>query len=114
MIRFLIDECLSPYLVARAQDYGYEAAHVFRQGMAGWADWRLVAFAVERKLTLVTNNRRDFHRLYGQLAEHSGLMVMLEATRVQRQMPFLAPRWMWSLPGQIWRIPSCRSTRAVL
>lgn len=86
MVRFLIDECLSPYLVARAQHFGYEAQHVFRQGMAGWADWRLVAFAVEQRSSFVTNNRSDFRRLYSQLDEHSGLMVMLEATRVERQI----------------------------
>ncbi|MET0970323.1 MAG: DUF5615 family PIN-like protein [Tardiphaga sp.] len=58
--RFLIDECLTPALVAAAKARSFEADHVTHIGKAGWQDWNLVRFAVANDYVVVTNNRRDF------------------------------------------------------
>jgi predicted nuclease of predicted toxin-antitoxin system len=76
-MKFLVDECLSPNLVAVARRRGHEAAHVAHVGRAGWKDWNVVRYASEGDFVLVTNNADDFRRLYAAQALHAGLVIIL-------------------------------------
>ena len=83
--RFLIDECLSPDLAGIARERGHDAGHVARYGRSGAKDWYLVPFIVEHDLIFVTNNARDFRRLYAELDLHPGLILILPKVRQPRQ-----------------------------
>jgi predicted nuclease of predicted toxin-antitoxin system len=75
----LIDECLSPHLAAVAQARGLSAMHVTWLNMEGAEDWDVAALAAERDYVVVTNNRRDFLRLYAELEVHNGLIIIVPA-----------------------------------
>jgi predicted nuclease of predicted toxin-antitoxin system len=76
-VRFLIDECLSVYLVTVARQAGHEAHHVAHIGRAGWKDWNVVRYARAGDFILVTNNASDFRRLYTAQPLHAGLVILL-------------------------------------
>lgn len=84
--RFLIDECLSPALVAAAKARNFEADHVTYIGKAGWQDWNLVPFAVANDYVMVTNNRRDFLKHYARLDIHAGLIILIPFVDRDRQV----------------------------
>jgi predicted nuclease of predicted toxin-antitoxin system len=84
--RFLIDECLSPALVATAKARNFEADHVTYIGKAGWQDWNLVPFAVANDYVIVTNNRRDFLKEYARLDIHGGLVILIPFVDRDRQI----------------------------
>lgn len=46
-------------------------------GKTGWQDHNLVPFAVENDYIIVTNNRRDFLKLYMQHGLHGGLIILV-------------------------------------
>ena len=85
-MKFLIDECLSPDLVAVAQGRGFgQSSHVVWMGKAGWKDWELKRFILEGDWTLVTRNSVDFRGpadnpgTGGQFADvplHAGLICI--------------------------------------
>src|SRR5216684_770850 len=77
VVRFLIDECLSPRLVAAANRAGFEAHHVAHIGRAAWQDWNIAAFALTNDMVFVTNNATDFRALYSRQELHSGLIIIL-------------------------------------
>ena len=61
MLKFLVDECLSPELAQLARDRGYhESFHVSWLGKAGWKDWELKNLILEEDWTFVTRNSVDF------------------------------------------------------
>lgn len=74
---FLIDECLHRRLVNTARDRGHPAEHVVALGLGGAPDPLIAGAAVGRGAVLVTNNRRDFRRIYGRLKRHPGLLVII-------------------------------------
>lgn len=76
-MRFLIDECLHESLVGVAHSSGFEATHVNHLGLNGKPDWELAERIVEDEFTFVTNNRIDFIRLFGKMALHAGLIVLV-------------------------------------
>ena len=76
-MNFLIDECLHTSLVEVAVGRGHEATHVNFRGLSGVQDWNLMAPIREGDLTFVTNNAKDFRRLYAQEDIHAGLVVLL-------------------------------------
>lgn len=76
-MKFLIDECLHTTLVAVAQDHGHECFHVNWIGLSGEADWDLMPRIVEENFTFVTNNARDFRRLYTNEELHPGLVIIV-------------------------------------
>jgi len=84
-LRFLIDECLSPSLSRLAHRRGFAADAVAWIGKAGWADRELMRFVETQDLTLVTNNSRDFRRLYANLPIHAGLVCLNAPTRLVRR-----------------------------
>jgi predicted nuclease of predicted toxin-antitoxin system len=83
--RFLIDECLSPDLVSAARVRGHDAGHVAHLGKAGFKDWYLLPFIIQNDLIFVTNNARDFRRLYADLEVHPGLVIILPSVKQPEQ-----------------------------
>jgi predicted nuclease of predicted toxin-antitoxin system len=76
-LKLLIDECLSHRLCGVARARGLEAMHLKDIGMPGITDWDIVRRIQSEDWPLVTNNGRDFIRLYSQLNLHAGLMVIV-------------------------------------
>ena len=87
-MRFLIDECLSVYLVTNARLAGHGAHHVAHIGRAGWKDWNVMRYARDGDFTFVTNNASDFRRLYAAQPLHAGLVILLPAVdrNLQRRL----------------------------
>jgi predicted nuclease of predicted toxin-antitoxin system len=85
-LRFLIDECLTPDLAATARAAGMEAAHLVHLGCAGLPDWNVLKLSLDGDYTLVTNNARDFIKLYRRIEIHNGLIVLLPAVSGGRQV----------------------------
>jgi predicted nuclease of predicted toxin-antitoxin system len=81
--KLLIDECLHPGLVALAKERGIVAEFGPHIGKGGWQDHNLVPFAVENDYIIVTNNRRDFLKLYLQHGLHGGFIILVP--RVERR-----------------------------
>ena len=81
-MKFLIDECLHTSLVAVAQENGHDGFHVNWLGLSGEADWDLMPRIVAEDYTFVTNNARDFRKLYSREQLHAGLVIIV---------PFVAP-----------------------
>ena len=76
-MNFLIDECLHTSLVEVAVERGHEATHVNYRGLSGVQDWNLMAPIREGEFTFVTNNARDFRRLYAREDLHAGLVILI-------------------------------------
>ena len=76
-MNFLIDECLHTSLVGVAVERGHEATHVTYRGLSGVQDWNLMAPIREGDFTFVTNNAKDFRRLYAQEDIHAGLVILI-------------------------------------
>lgn len=74
---FLIDECLSPDLVALAHAKGHHATHVVYRGLQGAVDADLLPIIRAESFVLVTNNGRDFLRLYASEDVHPGLVIIV-------------------------------------
>jgi predicted nuclease of predicted toxin-antitoxin system len=76
-VKFLIDECLSPELVAIARARGHgESTHVTWLGMRSRKDWSIVRRAVADGYVLVSNNATDFRALLGREDVHAGLVCI--------------------------------------
>lgn len=91
MIRFLVDECLSPSLAEAARARGYDATHVVWLGRGSADDREVTRIALERDYIVVTNNARDFRRIYGRLEVHPGLVLVLpDLPGAQQRRYFLA------------------------
>ncbi|MBY3517331.1 DUF5615 family PIN-like protein [Rhizobium laguerreae] len=76
-MKLLIDECLHTSLVAVAQDHGYDCFHVNWLGLSGETDWDLMPRIVAEDFTFVTNNARDFRKLYAKEELHAGLVIIV-------------------------------------
>lgn len=76
-MKFLIDECLHTSLVAVAQNNRHDGFHVNWLGLSGEADWDLMPRIVAEDYTFVTNNARDFRRLYSIEGLHAGLIIIV-------------------------------------
>lgn len=76
-MKFLIDECLHTSLVAVAQENGHDGFHINWLGLSGEKDWDLMPRIVAEDYTFVTNNARDFRKLYGRQDIHAGLIIIV-------------------------------------
>lgn len=87
-MNFLIDECLHTSLVAVADQHGHQASHVNWLGLSGETDWGLMRRIVDGDFTFVTNNAKDFRRLYAKEAIHPGLLIIVPQVvpEMQRQL----------------------------
>jgi predicted nuclease of predicted toxin-antitoxin system len=77
MMSFLIDECLHTSLVEVAESCCHVASHVLWLGLGGQADWRLMTTVIEGDFTFVTNNAKDFLKLFAREPIHAGLVILL-------------------------------------
>lgn len=73
----LIDECLSPELVALAHARNHHATHVVFRGLQGTSDRDLMPIIREGGFIFVTNNGRDFLNLYASEEVHVGLIIII-------------------------------------
>jgi predicted nuclease of predicted toxin-antitoxin system len=85
-LKFLIDECLHFSLAGFAQVQGHEAYHVTWLGLAGTPDWKLIARIIDQDFTFVTNDARDFSKLYAGIALHAGLIILVPQVPPQQQV----------------------------
>ena len=76
-MKFLIDECLHTSLVAEAQVHGHECFHVNWLGLSGETDWDLMPRIIAGDFIFVTNNARDFRKLYTKETLHAGLIIIV-------------------------------------
>ena len=84
-MKFLIDQCLSPALVAIAQERGYsQSTHVTWLGFRSKADWTIIRRAIEDEYVLVTNNTADFTSLTEREERHPGLVCLSVAHGLMR------------------------------
>ena len=74
---FLIDECLSLDLVAEAHARGHHATHLVFRGLQGTKDPDLMPTILKEGFIFVTNNGRDFLKLYADLEVHPGLIIIV-------------------------------------
>ena len=83
--KLLIDEYLSPALVAMAQAAGHlESTWVRDRGWLGVKDWMLIEHVVKEDFTLVTHNSKDFRGnkgsapggLHNDQPIHAGLICL--------------------------------------
>lgn len=74
---FLIDECLSPDLAALANSRGHHATHVVHRRLQGSKDHELIPVIEREGFVFVTNNGRDFLKLYATLSVHPGLIIIV-------------------------------------
>lgn len=72
-------------LVAVAISEEFDATHVNHLSRRGATDRSLAVSAFERDAVFVTNNARDFKRIYRQFDLHPGLMVILPSVRPDLQ-----------------------------
>jgi predicted nuclease of predicted toxin-antitoxin system len=84
-VRFLIDECLHTSLVAAAQGRGHDCSHVNWLGLSSESDWDLMPRIIEGDFTFVTNNARDFRKLYATRELHAGLVIIVPQVLLARQ-----------------------------
>ena len=84
-MKFLIDECLHTSLAAVAQARGLDAMHVTWLGLGGESDWNLMPRIVAEDFTFVTNNARDFRKLYTKQELHTGLVIIVPQVVPARQ-----------------------------
>jgi predicted nuclease of predicted toxin-antitoxin system len=76
-VKFLIDECLSPELVAIARARGHgESTHITWLGMRSRKDRSIVHRAVKDGYVLVASNATDFRALLGREDVHAGLVCI--------------------------------------
>jgi predicted nuclease of predicted toxin-antitoxin system len=75
-VKFWIDECLSPTLVARANRRGYWATCNRDRSLLGVADKNLHGVVIDEEAVFVTNDEADFVGLYRQVDLHTGLLIL--------------------------------------
>ncbi len=75
-MKLLLDENLSPRLVARLAELGVYAAHIAHLGRAGLSDPALFRYAFEHDMTVVTLNASDFLTLATDCDLHPGVIVL--------------------------------------
>jgi hypothetical protein len=88
-VKFWIDECLTPALVAHAHPHGYEATCTRDRGQLGTRDDELLALAVGEEFVFVTNNHADFVGLCTNAELHTGLIVLPQRPR-DAQLPLFS------------------------
>jgi hypothetical protein len=63
--------------VAVAQEHGHDCFYVNWMGLSGESDWDLMPRIIEEDFTFVTNNARDFRKLYAKEELHAGLVIIV-------------------------------------
>ncbi|MDK4728710.1 DUF5615 family PIN-like protein [Rhizobium phaseoli] len=89
-MKFLVDECLHTSLVAVAQSHGHDCFHVNWLGLSGETDWDLMPRIIEEDFAFVTNNARDFRKLYAKEELHAGLVIIVPQVLPAQQRELFA------------------------
>jgi predicted nuclease of predicted toxin-antitoxin system len=90
-VKFLLDEHLSPTLVARLAALGCLGVAVPHVGLSGASDLTVWRYAFQNELIVVTTNAKDFLALLGEDI-HPGLIVLRESgLSRQEQWDSIAP-----------------------
>lgn len=90
MYCFLFDECLTQALVAVAHSYGHDASHVIYRGLSSVDDPAIAKYASRHDMVFVTNNRRDFVKLYRDIELHPGLIIIVPSVQLAIQKELFA------------------------
>ncbi len=77
-MRLLLDEHISPALVAKLAEVGVYAQSVPHVGLAGRADHEIWRYALDHGFAVVTTNAQDFIELLN-VDIHPGLIVLRES-----------------------------------
>jgi Domain of unknown function (DUF5615) len=88
-VKLWIDECLSPTLVARANQRGYWATCNRDRDLLGIADAKLHGLVINEEAVFVTNDEADFVALYRQVDLHTGLLILPQTDRREALWPLL-------------------------
>jgi hypothetical protein len=74
------------------KDSGHECFDVNWLGLSGETDWDLMPRIVAEDYTFVTNNARDFRKLFAKQELHAGLIIIVPQVlpRLQRELFDLA------------------------
>ena len=113
-LRLLIDECLSPDLVALAIAAGHVESTCLRdRGLLGTQDWTLMRHVLAEDFTLVTVNAQDFRGsgqdapggFYATTDLHAGLICLNSVRRMdldaQKELFNIALKELAELPDLI-------------
>jgi predicted nuclease of predicted toxin-antitoxin system len=88
-LKLLIDECLSQRLCGVARSRGLEAMHIKHFDLLGTEDWELISKIQADDWTFITNNGRDFLKLYAKLNIHAGLIIIIPSVSLKPQRRLL-------------------------
>ena len=69
-----------------ARDHGYDAVHVTAIGLASTPNKLIAERAVQTGAIMVTNDARDYRRLYARFVSHPGLVILLPSVGKARQV----------------------------
>ena len=72
-------------MLADAYAAGFEAHHVNTLGLTSHSDRALMMQIIGGDFTFVTNNAKDFLRLYTKVDLHTGLIVILPSGELEEQ-----------------------------
>jgi predicted nuclease of predicted toxin-antitoxin system len=78
MARLYADEQFPRPVVELLRELGQEILTVQESGNAGFTDPQVLAFATEKELIVLTQNRRDFKRLHQIDSNHQGIILCTE------------------------------------
>lgn len=84
MIKFLIDEDLTPSLCKIANARGYYATHIQFLGWKGRTDFEIRTRMLKEDLTLVTGNWKDFRPLLRREEVHPGEISLPDVPRTEQ------------------------------
>ena len=91
----LLDENVSPRLVASLWEFQVDAIHIRDRGLLGAADRELWRFAAQEARTIVTINGRDFLKLARRSETHSGIIVIPSGGSADEQLKFIMSAVNW-------------------
>jgi hypothetical protein len=94
-VKLLLDENLSPTLVARLALRNVDAWHTRDRGLNGAADHVVWRTALAESRVLVTINTRDFLRLAAREVLHGGLITLPSGSGPEGQWRLLMPVIEW-------------------
>ena len=86
MLKFLVDECLTPDIALQAIALGIDASHVHWFNRCGYRDQALMPLVIGSDYIFVTNNGVDFRPIYRSLDLHPGLIVILPSVPREKQV----------------------------
>lgn len=73
-------------LAAVAKARGLDATHVTYLGKGSWPDYSLVDLILDGDYVFVTNNARDFLKLFSSVDLHNGLVLVIPTVRRMEQI----------------------------